>query len=87
MKNGEADRGVVNDPVNHPSYYTDSKIEVLDYILDHKFGFLLGNCVKYISRAGKKYPGNKEKEIEDLKKAEFYLKRRISQLENEEELA
>lgn len=76
---------LVDDPVNHPSYYTDSKIEVLDYILDHKLGFLLGNCIKYISRAGKKYPGDKAKEIEDLKKARFYLDRRIEQLEEEAE--
>ncbi len=77
-------RNLMDDPVNHPSYYTDTKIEVLDYILDHKLGFLLGNCIKYISRAGKKYPGNKEKEIEDLKKARFYLDRRIEQLEDEQ---
>lgn len=74
-------RKPIDDPVNHPSYYTDGKIEVLDFILDKHLGFLLGNCVKYISRAGKKYPGNKAKEIEDLKKARFYLDRRIEQLE------
>ena len=49
-----------NDPVNHPSYYTDGKIEVIDYIKDKGLGFSLGNAVKYISRAGKKDP---EKEI------------------------
>lgn len=26
---------VINDPVNHPSHYTSSKIEVIEYILDH----------------------------------------------------
>jgi hypothetical protein len=35
--------------------------------------------VKYISRAGKKYP---EKELEDLLKAAWYLNRRIENLEN-----
>jgi hypothetical protein len=40
--------------------------------------FHLGNTVKYISRAGKKNP---DKEIEDLKKAMFYLDRKIKNLE------
>jgi hypothetical protein len=67
-----------NDPVNHPSHYTDGKIEVIDYIEDKKLGFCLGNAVKYISRAGKKDP---TKEVEDLKKALWYVERRIKELE------
>lgn len=39
--------------------------------------FYLGNVIKYIARAGKKDPA---KEIEDLEKAEVYLKRRIAEL-------
>lgn len=66
------------DPVNHPSHYTDGKIEVIDYIEDKKLGFCLGNAIKYISRAGKKDP---TKEIEDLNKAKWYIERRIKQLE------
>lgn len=66
-----------NDPVNHPSYYTDGNIEVIDYIKDKGLGFCLGNAVKYISRAGKKDP---EKEIEDLRKAAWYINRRIEEL-------
>jgi hypothetical protein len=42
-------------------------------------GFALGNTVKYISRAGKK---DSNKELEDLKKAMFYLQHHINQLEN-----
>lgn len=30
----------VNDPVNRPSYYTDGKIEVIDFIEDKKTRFL-----------------------------------------------
>lgn len=67
----------VHDPVNHPAHYTDGKIEVIDFIEDKGFGFNLGNAVKYISRAGKKDPA---KTVEDLEKAEFYLKREISRL-------
>ncbi len=65
------------DVVNHPSHYTDGKIEVIDYIEDKQLGFCLGNAVKYISRAGKKY---KDKEIEDLEKAVWYINRRIKEL-------
>lgn len=68
----------VNDPVNRPSHYTDGKIEVIDFIEDKKLGFCLGNAIKYIARAGKK---NKDKEVEDLEKAIWYIKRRIKQIE------
>lgn len=67
-----------DDPVKHPSHYTDGKIEVIDFIEDKKLGFCLGNAVKYIARAGKKNP---DKEVEDLKKAAWYIDRRIKELE------
>ena len=66
-----------NDPVNKPAHYTDGKIEVIEYIEDKKLGFCLGNAVKYISRAGKK---DKNKEVEDLEKAIWYINRRIKEL-------
>ena len=65
-----------NDPVNHPSHYTDGKIEVIDFIEDKKLGFHLGNAVKYIARAGKKDPA---KTVEDLEKAIWYIKRYIAE--------
>jgi hypothetical protein len=66
------------DEVNHPSHYTDGKIEVWDYILEKKLGYLLGNVVKYVSRAGKKDPS---KELQDLKKARAYLDKQIKEVE------
>ena len=63
------------------------KIEVIDYIEDKNLGFCLGNVIKYVSRAGKKVDSDKsviEKEIEDLKKARWYLDRRIYELEREQ---
>ena len=68
----------MNDVVNHPSHYTDGKIEVIDFIEDKGLNFHRGNAVKYIARAGKKDP---TKEIEDLKKARWYLDREIDRLE------
>ena len=66
-----------NDPVNHPSHYTDGKIEVIDFIEDKRLGFHLGNAVKYIARAGKKDPS---KTAQDLEKAKWYLNREINRL-------
>lgn len=68
---------MANDMVNHPSHYTDGKIEVIDFIEDKGLNFHRGNAVKYIARAGKKNP---EKEIEDLKKALWYIDREIKRL-------
>ena len=73
--------------MNHPSHYNDGKIEVIDYIEDKQLGFCLGNAVKYISRAGKKKSGSmsdREKEINDLRKALWYVERRIKELEKTE---
>lgn len=68
----------MNDIINHPSHYTDGKIEVIDFIEDKQLNFHRGNAIKYIARAGKK---NKEKEIEDLEKAVWYINREIQRLE------
>ena len=72
---------VLYDTVNHPSHYTDGKIEVIDFIEDKKLGYHLGNAVKYISRAGKKDP---TKKVEDLRKAAWYINREIERLTKEE---
>lgn len=75
----------LHDAVNHPLHYADSKIEVIEYIEDKNLGFCLGNAVKYISRAGKKVDNGMDaasKEIEDLKKAAWYINRRIIELQN-----
>lgn len=74
------------DDVQSPQHYTETKIEVIDYIEDKNLGFCLGNVIKYVSRAGRKHSvgkTDKEKEIQDLKKARWYLDRRIKELEEE----
>lgn len=68
--------------VNHPSYYNEGKIEVIDYIIDKDFNFCLGNAIKYISRAGKKNP---DKKIEDLEKAIWYINKEIECTKNNTE--
>ena len=71
---------ILNDPVNHPSHYTQGKIEVADFIADQKLNFDRGNAVKYLCRAGVKDP---EKEIQDLEKAIWYIKHEIKTLKGE----
>ena len=71
---------VTDDKVNHPSHYTSGKIEVIDFIEDQKFNYHKGNAIKYICRAGKK---DKSKEVEDLEKAIWYLRREIKRLNEE----
>lgn len=66
------------DNVNHPPHYKQGGIETIDVVEAWQLGFHLGNAVKYISRAGKK-PGNAE--LDDLKKARWYLDREIARLE------
>lgn len=65
-----------NDPVDHPAHYTQhpSGVEAID-VTEH-FNFNRGNAIKYIWRAELK-----GKELEDLKKARFYLDREIKRLE------
>ena len=67
--------------VNHPEHYGGSEniYEVIKVIENWDLDFHLGNTVKYISRAGKK---DTDKELQDLKKAQWYLERRIQNLEN-----
>ena len=66
-----------DNPVSHPSHYTDGKIEVIDFIEDTGLNFNRGNAVKYLCRAGKKDPA---KEIEDLEKAMWYISHEIERL-------
>ena len=64
------------------------KIDLSEYkvIEDWGLGYCLGNVVKYICRAGKKYVGDKQKELQDLKKAKWYLERRLEEHKNGVEL-
>ena len=64
--------------VNHPPHYNTGRIEVIDAIEDWRLGFCLGNAVKYIALAA-----HKGRELEDLKKAAWYLNREIERISRE----
>lgn len=72
----------MSEQVNHPQHYggENNPYEAIKVIEAWDLGFHLGNTVKYISRAGKK---GTDKELQDLKKALWYLEREIKNIENE----
>lgn len=64
----------VIDTVNHPPHYKQVPgVECIE-VTEH-FSFLRGNAIKYLWRAGAK--GD---ELEDLKKARWYLDREIASI-------
>lgn len=81
----ELDEVDMSDNVNHPSHYTahPSGVECIE-ITQH-YNFCIGNAIKYLWRAGLKRDIDKsvqDKEVEDLKKALWYINREISIIEN-----
>lgn len=66
--------------VDHPTYYNEhpSGVECID-IVEH-FSFNIGNCMKYLWRAGLK----SDNPIEDLEKARWYIDREIARIKRYE---
>lgn len=75
-----------NDAVNHPKHYTShpSGIECIEVTKHHNF--CIGNAIKYLWRAGIKESSKSasEKQIEDLKKAIWYINEEIKTIESKE---
>ena len=67
----------MNDPVNHPKHYTEhpSGVECIE-ITEH-MNFCVGNAIKYLWRAGLK-----GEQVEDLRKARWYIDREIARILN-----
>jgi hypothetical protein len=71
-----------DDLVNHPPHYCKGGVECIDALKasmskEAYRGFLKGNVLKYVWRYA-----DKSNPLEDLEKAEWYLKKLISELEN-----
>ena len=81
------EKAEITSHVNSPKHYNKGKIEVIEYIEDQDLGFCLGNAIKYISRAGSKqdFEGQDQitKTVEDLRKAIWYIERRIMEIEKD----
>jgi len=68
-----------HDPINRPAHYTFSDIEPIDVVETWGLGFHLGNVLKYLARAGRKDP-----QLQDLRKAQWYLNREIQRLSQQQ---
>lgn len=66
--------------VNHPEHYggADNPYEAIKVIEAWKLNFNLGSVVKYIARCGKK-----DEELQELRKARWFIEREINRLEHE----
>lgn len=74
----------MSEAIDHPSHYggKDNPYEAIKVIRAWDLGFNLGNTVKYLCRAGRKGSGTwRENELEDLKKARWYLDDEIKEQE------
>jgi hypothetical protein len=70
--------------INPEHYQSDTNLEAIDVIEAFDLNFHRGNIVKYVLRAGKKTEKgyeNKQKQLEDLNKAKWYLSRLIEVVE------
>ncbi len=68
----------VNDAVNHPKHYTSDPSGVECIQVTRHRNFNIGNAIKYLWRAGLK---DDKKQIEDLRKAIWYINDEILRLE------
>jgi Protein of unknwon function (DUF3310) len=66
----------MHDPVDHPAHYTSHPSGVECVTITEHFNFCVGNAIKYLWRAGLKT----DSALEDLRKAEWYVKREIARL-------
>lgn len=74
--------GKKKEMVDHPAHYNTGEFEVIDVIEDWELGFNDGNAVKYIGRWRTKHDCPAKK-LEDLNKAEWYIRRQIEQYKKE----
>lgn len=78
------DEVVPDDKVNHPKHYTSHPSGVECITITEHYNFCVGNAIKYLWRAGLKEEislEGKEKEIQDLEKAIWYIQRQIQNLQ------
>ena len=68
------------DMVNHPPHYNKG-IETIKYIKSWNMSYAQGNVIKYVTRYNVKHT-DKKAQLEDLEKAQWYLKDLIQELKN-----
>ena len=66
------------DNVN-PKHYKQGKIEVIDFILDQKLDYLTASAMKYLCRWQHKHDKGSNGQIDDLRKARWFIEKLIEQ--------
>lgn len=69
--------GYVRDRIESKDSHYKESIEPIDLIEAFNLNFSRANVIKYVARAGRK-----DDELQDLKKAKWYLEREIKRLED-----
>ena len=63
-----------------PDYYKVGKrIEVIDFIIDQQMDYLTASAVKYLCRWQHKHLGDRGGQIDDLRKARFFIEKQIEE--------
>jgi len=63
-----------------PDYYRVGKrIEVIDFIIDQQMDYLTASAVKYLCRWQHKHLGDRGGQIDDLRKARFFIEKQIEE--------
>ncbi len=78
-------QGAQEEAVDHPAHYKVGKIEVIEIIEDWDLDYSDGNALKYLLRYPHKHKDDVGKQIEDLRKAQWYIDRKIRLLANEQQ--
>lgn len=74
----------MTDKINPNHYKSVNGYEVIDIIEYFELNFSRGNAIKYLLRAGRKPEEGydmADKEVEDLKKAAWYINREVDRIQ------
>jgi len=75
---------MTHDSVHHPQHYTSDPSGVEQIQITRHRNFNIGNAIKYLWRAGLKTDASQspiEKQIEDLRKAVWYIEDEIARIQ------
>ena len=70
---------ITNNSISPDYYKVGKRIEVIDFIIDQKMDYLTASAVKYLCRWQHKHRGNISGQIQDLRKARFFIDKEIEE--------
>ena len=70
---------ITNNSISPDYYKVGKRIEVIDFIIDQKMDYLTASAVKYLCRWQHKHLGDRGGQIDDLRKARFFIEKQIEE--------